>query len=79
MNVYGLAGINITGINVEFDTGGFGSASSSDSEIGLNIGGGAEFDVDFATLFGEAKFGGIGHDANQFVVGAGLRFPIGGN
>lgn len=79
MNVYGLAGINVTGLKVEVDAGGFGSFSSSNSEFGLNIGGGAEFDVDFAMLFGEAKFGGIGHDANQFVIAAGLRIPIGGN
>jgi len=79
MNVYGLAGINITGLNLDVDTGGFGTFSSNDSEFGLNIGGGAEFDVDFAMLFGEAKFGGIGHDANQFVIAAGLRLPIGGN
>lgn len=76
MNVYGLAGINVTGIKTKFDSNGFGSFSASDSEIGLNIGGGAEFDVDFAMLFVEAKLGGIGHDANQFVLGAGLRLPI---
>ncbi|MDX1592318.1 MAG: outer membrane beta-barrel protein [Balneolaceae bacterium] len=75
-NVYGLAGLNVTGISVESDSE-FGSFSSSDSEIGLNIGAGGEYDLDFAWLFGEVKFGGIGHDADQFSVAAGLRIPLG--
>lgn len=77
MNVYALAGINITGIKTKFDSNGFGSFSASNSEFGLNIGGGAEFDLDFAMLFGEAKYGGLGHDADQFVIAGGLRIPIG--
>jgi hypothetical protein len=42
----------------------------------LNLGGGVEYALDFADLFGEVKLGGLGGDADQFVVGAGLRFPI---
>jgi len=78
--VYALGGINITGITVdvpEVDTG-FGTfgGSTSESEFGLNLGGGVEYALDFADLFGEVKLGGLGGDADQFVVGAGLRFPI---
>lgn len=71
LTLYGLAGINITGLSASFD-----GDSSSDTEIGLNLGGGAEYPLDFADLFGEIKFGGIGGDADQFVLGAGLRFNI---
>ncbi|MEX2456358.1 MAG: outer membrane beta-barrel protein, partial [Balneolaceae bacterium] len=64
--LYGLAGINITGFTVSFD-----DDSNSDTEIGLNLGGGAEYPLDFADLFGEIKFGGLGGDADQFVLGVG--------
>ncbi|MFO7799768.1 outer membrane beta-barrel protein [Rhodohalobacter sp.] len=78
--VYGLGGINITGISVDTPTVSSGGqtfgGSSSDSEIGLNLGGGIEYALDFADLFGEIKLGGLGGDADQFVLGAGLRFPI---
>lgn len=68
--VYGLGGLNYT--TLSFDAGGFGSFSQS--EVGLNIGGGAEFDVDFASLYTEAKF--VISNADQLSLAAGLRFPI---
>jgi len=70
--VYGLAGINITGFNIDFDE--FGD--SSETEAGLNIGVGTEYALNFAHLFGEAKVGNLGGDANQFVLGVGLRFQL---
>ncbi|MCC5914480.1 MAG: outer membrane beta-barrel protein [Balneolaceae bacterium] len=79
MNVYALGGINITGIRISSSgSTGFGdvSGSESDSEFGLNLGGGIEYSLDFADLFAEAKLGGLGGNANQFVLGAGLRFPF---
>ncbi len=77
--LYGLGGINITGIRISSEgSSGFGdvSGSQSDSEIGLNLGGGVEYALDFADLFAEAKLGGLGGNANQFVLGAGLRFSF---
>lgn len=77
--LYALGGINITGISssIEIESN-FGSDddSRSTSEVGLNLGGGIEYALDFADFFGEAKLGGLGGDASQFVIGAGLRFPI---
>lgn len=77
---YGLGGINITGISWEstFDNpfGEGGTTSYSESEIGLNLGGGIEYALDFADLFAEAKISNLGGNADQFVLGAGLRFPI---
>ncbi len=70
LTLYGLAGINITGLN--FSNGG----SESDSEVGLNLGAGVEYPLNFANLFGEFKFSGIGGDADQFVLGGGLRFAF---
>lgn len=76
--LYGLAGINITGFSVEFDSPfGGGTSSNSDTETGLNLGGGVEYPLDFADLFGEIKLGGLGGNADQFVLGAGLRFSLG--
>ena len=71
--VYGLGGINITGIHIDYD--GF-MDNTSDTEAGLNIGAGAEYRLDFADLFGEAKIGNLGGDANQFALGIGLRFKL---
>lgn len=72
---YGLAGINIINASVDFDADGT-DGSTSDSEMGLNIGAGIEYTLDFADLFGEIKYGGLGGDADQLAISAGLRFPI---
>lgn len=78
--VYALAGINITGISIDVPSvnTGFGTfgGSSSDSEFGLNLGGGLEYALDFADLFAEAKLGNLGGNADQFALGVGLRFPL---
>jgi len=74
--VYGIGGLNITGINIDSESvNGFGG-SASESEFGLNLGAGLEYALDFADFFAEAKLGNLGGDANQFALGAGLRFPI---
>lgn len=70
ISVYGLAGINYATISVDFPGGG----SASDSEAGLNLGGGAEFGLDFANLYTELKF--VLGNADQLALSAGLRFPI---
>jgi len=79
--VYGLGGLNITGFSIDFGTvttGGqtFDIGSESDTEVGLNLGAGLEYALDFADLFAEIKLGGLGGDADQFVLGAGLRFSF---
>lgn len=71
LTAYGLAGINILRIKVEAN--GF---SNSDSETGLNLGAGVESAQSFGNLFGELKLAGLGGDADQLVIGAGVRFPI---
>ncbi|MCW9708252.1 hypothetical protein [Fodinibius salsisoli] len=70
---YGIAGLNIFTYSWDSDVAG---VDDSESEIGLNLGAGLEYNVDFANLFGELKFAGLGSDANQLVLGAGLRFDI---
>lgn len=67
--LYGLAGLNITTIKVNTP---FGSAD--EGEIGLNLGGGAAFDVNFGSIFGEIKY--VISDFDQLVIGAGVRFPL---
>lgn len=70
--LYGLAGLNFLIQTVNFDAGG----SESQTELGLNLGGGLEYKVDFGSIFGELKFAGIGGDADQLVLGGGLRFAL---
>lgn len=75
MLVYGLAGLNIATLKFDYpDNQFFGGGSVSDSEIGLNIGAGIEYDLDFAFLYGELKY--ALSSADQLVLSAGLRFPI---
>lgn len=69
---YGLAGLNLLIQTVNFDAGG----SDSQSELGLNLGGGLEYQLDFGAIFGELKFAGLGGDADQLVLGGGLRFSL---
>ncbi|MFN1833777.1 outer membrane beta-barrel protein [Balneola sp. MJW-20] len=78
-NLYGLAGLNIAFWEIEFpDVGGFfGGGSISDTEIGLNIGAGAEYVMNFGNLFGEVKY--VISDLDQLVIAAGVRIPVGGN
>ena len=73
-NVYGLAGINIVTASVEGQVLGV-TFDESDSELGLNVGGGAEIPIGFAKLFGELKY--VLGDADQAVFTGGLRFSIG--
>ena len=69
---YALAGIAIDAVTIETP---FGDAS--DSEVGLNLGAGVEYEMPFGYLYGELKVvaGGFG----QVVVSGGVRFPVGGN
>lgn len=72
---YGIAGLNILSVSVDSDIDG-ASGSSSESELGLNLGAGAEYAMDFGNLFGEIKYAGLGGDADQLVLGVGVRFDI---
>lgn len=73
LKIYGLGGLNITNVDIDIDGS---TAGNSESEFGLNLGGGLQYPVDFADVFGELKFAGIGGDADQLVFTAGLRFDI---
>lgn len=78
MMAYALGGLNIaTGkVGVDFGgIGGLGSVSDSRTDVGLNLGAGAEFDVGFGYAYAEAKI--VVGGADQFVVSGGVRFPLG--
>jgi len=67
--VYSLTGLNY--ISQEISGGG---SSISASETGLNLGGGAEFGLGFATLYTELKY--AISDWDQLDLSAGLRFGL---
>lgn len=69
ITVYGLGGLNYTTMSVDF-----GGGSISDSDVGLNLGGGAEFGVDFANIYTELKY--VLGSTDQLVLAGGLRFDI---
>lgn len=72
---YGLAGVNITGVNVKAEFDGE-SESDSESETGLNLGLGGEYTLNFGSMYSELKLGGLGGDADQIVLSAGVRISI---
>lgn len=77
INVYALAGLNLSTIRVKFDdpTGIIGNFSESTTEIGFNAGGGIEFPLETLIPFAEVKY--VISDFDQLVIMAGVRFPIG--
>jgi outer membrane protein X len=72
-NVYGLAGLNYATSEITSNSQ-FGSFSVSSSEVGLNLGGGAEFGVGFGNIFVEAKY--VVSDLDQLVLDGGVRFNL---
>jgi opacity protein-like surface antigen len=75
--IYALAGLNIMMVSVSFEdtTGMIGDFSTSDSDIGLNIGVGTKYALnDKLSLFGEAKYTIAG--AKFFNLGAGVLFAL---
>jgi len=77
ITIYGIGGINIASVKVEFENSFFGNASSSSSETGLNLGAGIDYQVNFGEIFGDLKLAGLGGNADQLVLGAGVRIPFG--
>lgn len=76
-NVYGLGGLNFSSISVKYDNASiYGSGlSASDGRIGLNLGGGANFDIGTSfLLFSELKYVII--DEGQLVIAAGVKFSL---
>lgn len=73
--LYALGGVNIAFSKVTIDLGSFGSTSGSNSEIGINAGGGLRFHVteQLAPLV-EVKY--VIGDASQIVIMAGAAYTI---
>jgi len=67
---FAFAGLNIMRLSVDF-----AGQSASNTEIGLNLGGGVQFRAESVEPFAGAKFE-IG-DADGFVIFGGVGFPIG--
>lgn len=79
MSIYAIGGLNYSSVETSIDDdafGGFGNdISGSDGRFGLNLGGGANFDIGSGiTPFAELKYVII--DGGQLVLGAGVRFKI---
>ena len=78
IGVYGLAGLNYSSVKVSYDGDDFGfmdDFTGSDGRFGLNLGGGANFDIGGSiTPFAELKYVII--DGGQLVIAGGVRFKI---
>lgn len=73
--VYGLAGLNIATLKFDYpENQFFGGGSVSESEVGINIGAGIEYNLGGLNLYGEAKY--ALSSADQLVISGGVRIPI---
>jgi len=73
---FALAGINIARAAFDVNVPGFGGASGSNTEIGLNLGGGIAFRAESLQPFVGAKFEASGGEG--FVLFGGVGFTVGG-
>lgn len=71
---YALAGLNIAVEKLEYDSSALGR-TTSDTQIGLNLGAGIEYEISIGYLYGEAKIVIGGFD--QLELGGGIRVPFG--
>ncbi|MEO1050705.1 MAG: outer membrane beta-barrel protein [Bacteroidota bacterium] len=72
---YGIGGINYTNARVKIESPSNGESTTSNGEIGLNIGAGANFDINQNfKLFAELKY--VIGDADQLGIFVGARFPL---
>lgn len=78
MGVYAIGGLNYSSVKVSYDDNDFGFTgdfSASDGRFGLNLGGGANFNVGGSiTPFAEIKYVLI--DEGQLVIAGGVKFRI---
>jgi len=77
LDIYGIGGLNYSSVSIDYDgTSIFGEDRSvNDGRFGLNIGGGANFNIGSGiTPFAELKYVVI--DGGQLVIAAGVKFNI---
>jgi Outer membrane protein beta-barrel domain len=75
LNYYALGGIDILMVKFEADLGMFGTVKTSDTNIGLNLGGGSTYSLsDKFDLFGEARYT-VGN-ANYMNFRAGVLYKL---
>lgn len=72
--LYGMGTLGLHTASVKVDHPLVGSSTSSDSEIGLGLGGGLEYNLGSVKLFAEPRLFISGYD--QFTFSAGVRLPI---
>jgi opacity protein-like surface antigen len=71
LSLYGITGLNVVHLRFSFN-----DITESETDTGVNLGAGAEFDLGFGRAFGEAKYI-LGSDREeQLVLGAGIRVSI---
>ena len=75
VSLYGKAGLNFMTFKVKYDGPSTGfDVSGSDSEVGVNLGIGANFNVGGVLPFAELKY--VLGEADQAVISLGVKFPI---
>ena len=71
---FGFVSSDVSGASPEIQQALETFVESSETDIGINIGGGLEIDVPFGRAYGEVKY--VLGGSNELVIGAGVRIPI---
>lgn len=75
-SLYGLTGLNVMHNRFKYDPEGASSYTESDTNLGINVGAGAELDMGFGRTYGEAKYIIGRDDVSQLILGVGVRVDI---
>lgn len=76
VDLYGLAGLNIATAKSKYDIPGFGSESTSDTELGINLGLGANFPVSNESILPFAEIKYVVGDFDQLCIFGGVKFNL---
>jgi outer membrane immunogenic protein len=74
VNLYGIAGLNLTTVKIKRSSSFISGYDNSDSNLGINLGLGFNVDVGSVLPFAEVKY--VAGKANQAVIFLGLKIPL---
>ncbi len=75
-DLYPLAGLSVMGVKASYDTGFYGKVSASDTDFGVNLGVGCDYDLsERLALNLEAKYR-ISGNWGRFIIGIGVGYKF---
>ncbi len=75
LGLYALAGLNLTTVKVDFNDGPLDDDDRSETDLGINLGMGLDFNLNKLTPFVELKYS-FADNVDQTVLSFGLKFDL---